>query len=339
MAKSNVGNEHLVKTGRGAVSVSVFGDQDKPALITYPDLALNYMSCFQGVFFCPEAFSLLLHNFCIYHISPPGHELGAAVMSLDDPVLSVDDLADQIAEVLDYFRHFATLLGKVMCMGVTAGAYILTLFAVMTNLLYFCGMCSLVKELLLLRYFSKEVRGSVEVPESDVVQACRRLLGERQSPNVLRLLEAINDGAVVVITLSRELEFHLGISFHAMDLLPWRPDITKGLRKLQCRSLIFVGENSPFHSEVLHMTSKLDRRFSALVEVQACGSMVTEEQPDAMLIPLEYFLMGFGFYRPSQCNVSPRSPLNPTSISPELFSPESMGLKLKPIKTRFSGEV
>lgn len=30
-------------------------------------------------------------------------QLGAAVMSLDDPVLSVDDLADQIAEVLDYF--------------------------------------------------------------------------------------------------------------------------------------------------------------------------------------------------------------------------------------------
>nr|XP_016488127.1 PREDICTED: pollen-specific protein SF21-like isoform X3 [Nicotiana tabacum] len=330
--------EHLVKTGHGSVSVVVFGDQDKPALITYPDLALNYMSCFQGVFFCPEAFSLLLHNFCIYHISPPGHEflqLGAAVMSLDDPVLSVDDLADQIAEVLDYFG-----LGKVMCMGVTAGAYVLTLFAikytrrvmglmlisplcqapswtewlcnkVMTNLLYFCGMCSLVKELLLLRYFSKEVRGSVEVPESDVVQACRRLLGERQSPNVLRFLEAINE----------------------------RPDITKGLRKLQCRSLIFVGENSPFHSEALHMTSKLDRRFSALVEVQACGSMVTEEQPDAMLIPLEYFLMGFGFYRPSKCSVSPRSPLSPTSISPELFSPESMGLKLKPIKTRISGEV
>nr|GMC49310.1 pollen-specific protein SF21-like isoform X2 [Ipomoea batatas] len=227
-----------------------------------------------------------------------------------------------------------------MCMGVTAGAYILTLFAikytkrvmglilvsplckapswtewlcnkVMSNLLYFCGMCSLVKELLLMRYFSKEVRGSVEVPESDVVQTCQRLLGERQSPNVWRFLEAINE----------------------------RPDITEGLRRLHCRSLLFVGENSPFHFEALHMTSKLDRRFSALVEVQGCGSMVTEEQPDAMLIPLEYFLMGFGFYRPSQFSVSPRSPLSPTSISPELFSPESMGLKLKPIKTRISIEV
>ncbi|KAI3468138.1 hypothetical protein Pfo_024801 [Paulownia fortunei] len=327
--------EHIVKTGRGSVSVAVFGDQDKPALITYPDLALNYMSCFQGLFFCPEAFSLLLHNFCIYHINPPGHELGASIAGTDEPSLSVDDLADQIAEILDYFG-----LGPVMCLGVTAGAYILTLFAikytqrvmglilvsplckapswtewlrnkVMSNLLYICGMCGIVKELLLMRYFSKEVRGGVDVPESDVVQSCRRLLGERQSPNVLRFLEAING----------------------------RPDITDGLRGLQCRSLIFVGENSPFHSEALHMTSKLDRRFSALVEVQACGSMVTEEQPDAMLIPLEYFLMGYGFFRPSQFSVSPRSPLSPTSISPELFSPESMGLKLKPIKTRIQAEV
>ncbi|CAL5435752.1 unnamed protein product [Camellia sinensis] len=274
------GKEHLIKTGCGSVSVTVFGDPDKPALVTYPDVALNHVSCFQGLFFCPDVFSLLLHNFCIYHISPPGHEyflqellqLGAAVIKHDDPLLSVDDLADQIAEVLDYFG-----LGAVMCMGVTAGAYILTLFAikykqrvlglilvsplckapswtewlynkVMSNLLHFYGMCSLVKELLLMRYFSKEVRGNLEVPESDIVQSCRRehgkkgyypLLDERQSPNVLRFLEAINE----------------------------RPDITEGLKKLQCRSLIFVGENSSFHAEALHMTSKLDRRYSALVEV------------------------------------------------------------------------
>ncbi|XP_063944143.1 protein NDL1 isoform X3 [Daucus carota subsp. sativus] len=336
--------DYLIKTSHGSISVAVYGDRDKPALVTYPDLALNYVSCFQGLLMCPEAFSLLLHNFCIYHISPPGHEyhiqellqLGAAIMIPDDAVLSVDDLADQVAEVLDFFG-----LGKVMCMGVTAGAYILTLFAikhscrvlglilvsplcqgpcwtewlynkVMSNLLYYYGMCGLAKELLLMRYFSKDVRGNVQVPDSDVVQACRRFLGERQSPNVLRLLETFNGR---------------------------RPDISEGLKRLKCRSLIFIGENSPFHYESLHMTSKLDRRYTALVEVQHCGSLVTEEQPDAMLIPLEYFLMGYGFYRPSQYTLSPRSPLSPTCISPELFSPESMGLKLKPIKTKISFEV
>ncbi|XP_059634851.1 protein NDL1 isoform X2 [Cornus florida] len=329
------GKEHIVKTGRGSVSVIVYGDEDKPALVTYPDLALNHMSCFQGLFFCPEAASLLLHNFCIYHISPPGHELGAAAICSDDPVPSVDDLADQIIEVLNHFR-----LGAVMCIGVTAGAYILTLFAmkyrervlglilvsplckapswtewlynkVMSNLLYFYGTSSLLKECLLHRYFSKELRGSAEVPESDIVQACRRLLDEKQSINILRFLQAIDR----------------------------RHDITEGLKRLKCRTLIFVGENSPFHSEALHMTSKFDRRYSALVEVQACGSMVTEEQPHAMLIPMEYFLMGYGMYRPCQFSDSPRSPLSPSCISPELLSPESMGLKLKPIKTRVSSRI
>ncbi|XP_020265196.1 pollen-specific protein SF21-like isoform X1 [Asparagus officinalis] len=317
------GKDHLVQTSHGLLSVAVYGDQDKPALITYPDLALNHMSCFQGLFFWPEAASLLLHNFCIYHISPPGHELGAGPIPSDVPIPSVDDLADQIADVLDYFR-----LSSVMCLGVTAGAYILTLFAVcplitvskailmenatyslvMSNLVYFYGMCGLMKDCLLQRYFSKEVRGSGKYPESDIAQACRSFLDERQSINVWRFLESING----------------------------RCDITEGLKHLQCRTLIFVGENSLFHSESLHMTSKLDRRYSALVEVQACGSMVTEEQPYAMLIPMEYFFMGYGLYRPYQFNGSPRSPLSPSCISPELLSPESMGVKLKPIKTRAS---
>ncbi|KAH6790854.1 N-MYC downregulated-like 2 [Perilla frutescens var. frutescens] len=91
------GKDHVVKTSYGSLSVAVFGDYDKPALITYPDLALNCILC------CPEAFSLLLQNFCIYHISPPGHELGASVAGPDEPSLSVDDLANQIAEILDYF--------------------------------------------------------------------------------------------------------------------------------------------------------------------------------------------------------------------------------------------
>ncbi|XP_077209931.1 protein NDL1-like isoform X2 [Tasmannia lanceolata] len=263
-------------------------------------------------------------------------QLGAAAISSDIPVLSVDDLADQVADVLDYFG-----LGAVMCFGVTAGAYILTLFALkhrervlglilvsplcqapswtewlynkaMSNLLYFYGMSGMLKECLLQRYFSKEIRGNAQVPESDIVQACRSLLDERQSSNVLRFLQAMSG----------------------------RSDISQGLKKLQCRTLIFVGDNSPFHSEALHMATKLDRRYTALVEVQACGSMVTEEQAHAMVIPMEYFLMGYGLYRPScQLSGSPRSPLSPSCISPRLLSAESMGVKLKPIKTRISLQV
>ncbi|KAK8959722.1 Pollen-specific protein SF21 [Platanthera guangdongensis] len=57
--------------------VSVFGDQEKLTLITYPDVALNHMSCFQGLFFSQKTSSLLLHNFSIYHISPLAISLGS----------------------------------------------------------------------------------------------------------------------------------------------------------------------------------------------------------------------------------------------------------------------
>lgn len=33
--------EHLVRTRCGSVTVAVYGDEDKPALITYPDVGLN----------------------------------------------------------------------------------------------------------------------------------------------------------------------------------------------------------------------------------------------------------------------------------------------------------
>jgi hypothetical protein len=43
--------------------------------------------------------------------------------------------------------------------------------------------------------------------------------------------------------------------------------LTKHLKKLQCRTLIFVSENSQLNSETVHLTLKLDMRYCALVEV------------------------------------------------------------------------
>lgn len=72
------------------------------------------------------------------------------------------------------------------------------------------------------------------------------------------------------------------------------------------------------------------------LQVQACGSLVTEEQPQSMLVPIELFLMGYAFYQRRVSFSTPTSPLSPPCVSPELLSPESLGLKLKPIKTRVS---
>nr|CAN68782.1 hypothetical protein VITISV_018992 [Vitis vinifera] len=362
------GKECVVKTSKGSISVFVCGDQEKPALITYPDVALNYMSCFQGLFFCPDAASLLLHNFCIYHIDAPGHEgqeshfcyrrrglpfsdspLRVKLEAPRSPTTSVEVYGSWFLHFLEpygFCQGWLKRLKEVLCLGVTAGAYILTLFAmkykervlglilvspvckapswtewlynkVLLNLLYFYGMCGVLKECLLQRYFSKELRCGLHGAESDIIQSCRRLLDERQSLNVMRFLQAVNE----------------------------RQDLTESLKKLQCKTLIFVGESSPFHAESVHMSAKMDRKSSVLVEIQACGSLVTEEHPYAMLIPIELFLMGFGYYRQlpfassSSNGSNPASPLSHSCIAPELLSPESLGIKLKPIKTRATIEI
>jgi protein NDRG1 len=140
-----------------------------------------------GLFSCPEASSMLYHNFCIYHVDAPGHEVGAPEIPPDQRLLSVDDLADQVAEVLDFFG-----LEEVLGLGVTGGAYILTNFALkyreralglilvsplcqapswtewiynkaMINFLYFCGMSGFIKDALLHRYFSQVGTGLITI--------------------------------------------------------------------------------------------------------------------------------------------------------------------------------
>jgi hypothetical protein len=54
--------------------------------------------------------------------------------------------------------------------------------------------------------------------------------------------------------------------FIALNWFFRKCDLTEHLKQLQCRTLIFVSENSQLNSETVHLTSKLDMRYCALVE-------------------------------------------------------------------------
>uniref|UniRef100_A0A7I4FFW5 Uncharacterized protein n=1 Tax=Physcomitrium patens TaxID=3218 RepID=A0A7I4FFW5_PHYPA len=293
------GERREVETPHGPISVLLCGDQSKPALVTYPDVGLNYLACFEGLFSCPEASSVLFYNFCIYHLDPPGHQDGATEIPDNQPLLTVEDLADQVAEVLDHFG-----VHEAICLGVGAGSYVLSLFAAIINILYYCGTTSFVKDALLQRYFSQEVLASPL--GSEVLKNFRKHLEDHPSKNLMRYIQSLNE----------------------------RNDITESMRKLKCRTLVIVGENSPFHCEAVHMSTAMSRRYQALIEVQACGTLVTQEQPHSMLVPIELFLMFYSFYKRPLSISTPTSPLSPPCVPPELLSSESLGLKLKPIKTR-----
>lgn len=58
----------MVKTSRGSISVYACGDQEKPALITYPDVALNCMFHFLSPLYLlleiSHSFSCLARSVC-----------------------------------------------------------------------------------------------------------------------------------------------------------------------------------------------------------------------------------------------------------------------------------
>lgn len=44
------------------------------------DIDVADLACFEGLFSFPEATSVLYHNFCIYHVDPPGHQVGLSLI-------------------------------------------------------------------------------------------------------------------------------------------------------------------------------------------------------------------------------------------------------------------
>lgn len=61
--------------------------------------------------------------------------------------------------------------------------------------------------------------------------------------------------------------FYLSQNLITSFLCSRRRDLTDSLKNLKCKTLIFVGESSPFHSEALHMSSEMDGKKTAFVEV------------------------------------------------------------------------
>nr|XP_023026884.1 uncharacterized protein LOC111514876 [Leptinotarsa decemlineata] len=74
--------EEIVETDRGNIVVAVQGSRNKPAILTYHDLGLNYISSFQA-FFNYIDMRALLENFCVYHVNAPGQEEGAHTLPED----------------------------------------------------------------------------------------------------------------------------------------------------------------------------------------------------------------------------------------------------------------
>jgi hypothetical protein len=127
LTKETQYTEETVETSWGRVLVAYSGDRAKPAILTYHDLGLNYVSNYQAFFNYPEMREIT-NSFCVFHVNAPGQEEGAGPLPEGFEYPSMEQLAEQVQEVLN---HFAVV--RYVGVGVGLGANVLVRHALQVN--------------------------------------------------------------------------------------------------------------------------------------------------------------------------------------------------------------
>ncbi|XP_043465291.1 protein NDRG3 isoform X2 [Leptopilina heterotoma] len=295
--------EERIETDRGTVLVAIQGNRAKPAILTYHDLGLNYISSFQ-TFFNYIDMRVLLENFCVYHVNAPGQEEGAPTLPDDYIYPSMDDLGEQLLFVLGHFG-----LKSVIGFGVGAGANILARFALAhpekinalclincvstqagwiewgyqkLNVRYLRsqGMTQGVLDYLMWHHFGR----GTEERNHDLVQVYKNYFERRVNPTNLALFI---DSYVqrTDLNISRELD----------------PTRKKEGLTLDVPVMNITGSLSPHVDDTVTLNGRLDPTNSSWMKISDCG-MVLEEQPGKVSEAFRLFLQGEGY-------VAPLSPL------------------------------
>ncbi|XP_046814246.1 protein NDRG3 isoform X2 [Vespa velutina] len=295
--------EERVETDKGSLLVAVQGNQTKPAILTYHDLGLNYISSFQA-FFNYIDMRVLLENFCVYHVNAPGQEENAPALQEDYVYPSMEELAEQLLFVLGHFG-----LRSVIGFGVGAGANILARFAlahpdkVNALCLINCvstqagwiewgyqklnvrhlrsqGMTQSVLDYLMWHHFGR----GTEERNHDLVQVYKNYFEHRVNPINL---------ALFIDSYVRRTDLNI-----TRELDPTRKK--EGLT-LSVPVMNITGALSPHVDDTVTLNGRLDPTNSTWMKISDCG-MVLEEQPGKVSEAFRLFLQGEGY-------VAPLSPL------------------------------
>ncbi|XP_046469167.1 protein NDRG3 isoform X2 [Neodiprion pinetum] len=298
--------EERVETDKGTLLVAIHGNQGKPAILTYHDLGLNYISSFQA-FFNYIDMRILLENFCVYHVNAPGQEEGAPTLPENYTYPSMDELAEQLQFVLGHFG-----LKSAIGFGVGAGANILSRFALVhpekVNALCLIncvstqagwiewgyqklnvrhlrsqGMTQGVLDYLMWHHFGR----GTEERNHDLVQVYKSYFERRVNPTNL---------ALFIDSYVRRTDLNI---VRELDPTRKKEGLTLGVPVIN-----ITGSLSPHVEDTVTLNGRLDPTNSSWMKISDCG-MVLEEQPGKVSEAFRLFLQGEGYV----------APLSPTKIS------------------------
>jgi len=287
----------VIRTKFGNITVAIQGDRTKKgaSLLTLHDIGQDHVKCFQS-YFCFHQTKPLLNYFTVYHINFPGQEENAEELPEDYVYPTMEEMADVISEVIDYFS-----LKKTVCLGVGAGANVMMRLALKRASAVDClvvfnplcetagwmewgyekmsshylktkGMTIFTQDYLIWHYFGK----MDERTNLDLVGLVRDQLHRIKHPRNLGLfIESYSKRDTIKIS---------------------RPvDGGSNITSLKCGTLIITGDGCPWVDETVVVNSKLDPSQSSWMKISDATSLVLDEQPTSVTNALVLFLQGHGY--------------------------------------------
>ncbi|XP_017209011.1 protein NDRG3b isoform X3 [Danio rerio] len=284
--------EHDIETPRGVLHVTLRGTPkgNRPVILTYHDIGLNHKSCFNTLFNFEDMQEITQH-FAVVHVDAPGQQESAPPFPTGFLYPTMDELAEMLPSVLTHLK-----INSVIGIGVGAGAYILTRFALNEPALVeglvlinvdpcakgwidwaaskLSGWTSNLIDIVMAHHFSTD-----ELTENqEIIQTYR-----------LHIAQDINQDNLALFCQSynsrRDLEIErpvLGMNENAV-------------KTLKCPALLIVGDTSPAVEAVVECNSRLNPTKTTLLKMADCGGLPQVVQPGKLAEAFKYFVQGMGY--------------------------------------------
>ncbi|XP_062342470.1 protein NDRG1a isoform X2 [Osmerus eperlanus] len=286
--------EHDVETPHGRIHCTMKGvpKGDRPVILTFHDIGLNHKTCFDSLFNHEDMLEIMQH-FAVCHVNAPGQHEGASTFSTGYEYPSMDQLSESLPLVL---KHFG--LKSVIGIGIGAGAYILTRFAL--------DYPAMVEGLLLINinpcaegwmdWAAQKITGWAHAMPDMIIS---HLFGKEEIHNNLDLIATYRHHITTDMN-QFNLQHFVKSYTSRRDLEIERPTPGGGstVKTLKCPSLLVVGDSSPAVDAVVECNTKLDPTKTTLLKMADCGGMPQIDQPAKLTEAFKYFIQGMG-YMPS----------------------------------------
>ncbi|XP_049891612.1 protein NDRG1a isoform X1 [Epinephelus moara] len=281
--------EHDVETPYGRIHCTMKGvpKTDRPVILTFHDIGLNHKTCWDPLF-NHEDMSEIMQHFAVCHVDAPGQHEGANTFSTGYEYPSMDQVSETLPLVL---KHFG--LKSVVGMGIGAGAYILTRFAL--------DYPTMVEGLMLINinpcaegwmdWAAHKISGWTHA-EPDMI--ITHLFGKEEIHHNQDLIGTYRHH---ILNTMNQFNLHLFVKSYESrrDLEIERPVPGSNVRTLKCPSLLVVGDSSPAVEAVVECNTKLDPTKTTLLKMADCGGMPQVDQPAKLTEAFKYFIQGMGY--------------------------------------------